>query len=155
MSPRFYNGVIALLSGMLLNHLGDRLLGVRLELFSGLSTFSLAWVLDLFFVPFLVGLLVARIFGSGSRWLCYFPPLIVRCISYANFLYISGIPHGTILNPMGWWGLYVILAMEASAMGGILGEVMIKHVYGRSPKVVPEASTPVVMEIAQPVLEKD
>lgn len=148
MNQKFTNGVIALMSGMFLNHLGDRLLGVQIELFSGLSTFSLAWVVDLFFVPFLVGLLVARIFGSGSRWLCYFPPLIVRCLSYANILYVAGIPQGSILNPMGWWGLYVILAMESSAFGGIIGEVMIKHVYGRSPKVV-------AAESPEPVLEKD
>jgi hypothetical protein len=153
MNQRFYTGVIALLSGMLLNHLGDRLLGVQLELFSGLSTFSFAWGLDLFFVPFLVGLLVARIFGSGAKWLCYFPPLIVRCLSYANILYITGIPHGSILNPMGWWGLYVILAIESSAMGGILGEVMIKKVYGRSPKADPVLTVQPVIE--QPVLEKD
>lgn len=126
-------GAIALFGGMLLNYLGDRLLGVQMELFNGLATFSFAWVLDVFLVPFLVGLFVARVFGRGAKWLCYFPPLFVRVLSYFNILYISGIPHGSILNPMGWWGLYVILAMESAAMGGILGEVMIKHVYGRSP----------------------
>jgi hypothetical protein len=148
MNQRYVTGLIALLSGMFLNHLGDRLLGVKLELFHGLSTFSFAWGLDLFLVPFLVGLLVARIFGRGAKWLCYFPPLIVRVLSYIDILYFSGIPHGSILNPLGWWGLYVILAMEAAAMGGILGEVMIKNVYGRSSKVV-------VAAIVEPVPEKE
>ncbi len=147
MNQRYVTGIIALLSGMFLNHLGDRLLGVQIELFSGLSTFSIAWVLDVFFVPFLVGLLVARIFGRGAKWLCYFPPFFVRSFSYLNILYITGIPHGSILNPLGWWGLYVILAMEAAAIGGILGEVMIKKVYGRSNDLI-------AVEGQEPALER-
>jgi hypothetical protein len=133
-----------MLIGMSVNHFGDRLLGVKIELFSGLSTFSFAWMLDVFFVPFLAGLAVAWIFGMGGKWLCYFPPLIVRSLSYAEILYVSGTPHGSTLNPMGWWGLYVILAMESAGIGGIVGEVMIKNVYGRSRKVLPdEAEQPV------------
>jgi hypothetical protein len=125
MKQRYVMGLVALLIGMSLNHLGDRLLGVKIELYSGLSTFSFAWILDVFFVPFLVGLAVAWIFGMGARWLCYFPPLIVRCLSYAEILYLSGTPHGSNLNPMGWWGFFVILAMESAGIGGIVGEVMI------------------------------
>jgi hypothetical protein len=137
MKQRYVMGLVALLIGMSLNHLGDRLLGVKLELFSGLATFSFAWALDVFFVPFLVGLVVAWIFGMGAKWLCYFPPLIVRCLSYAEILYVSGTPHGSNLNPLGWWGFFVILAMESAGIGGIVGEVMIKNVYGRSNKIMP------------------
>lgn len=132
MNKRYLKGLAALLVGMALNHFGDRLLGVKIELFSGLSTFSFAWMLDVFFLPFLVGLVVAWIYGMGGKWLCYFPPLIVRGLSYAEILYVSGTPHGSSLNPVGWWGLYVILAMESAGIGGIVGEVMIKNVYGRS-----------------------
>ena len=138
MKQRYQRGLAALLIGMALNHFGDRLLGVRIELFSGLSTFSFAWLLDVFFVPFVVGLVVSRIFGMGGKWLCYFPPLIVRCLSYAEILYVSGTPHGSNLNPMGWWGLYVILAMESAGIGGIVGEVIIKNIYGRSSKTLAE-----------------
>ena len=138
MKQRYQRGLAAVLIGMALNHFGDRLLGVRIELFSGLSTFSFAWLLDVFFVPFVVGLVVSRIFGLGGKWLCYFPPLIVRSLSYAEILYVSGTPHGSNLNPMGWWGLYVILAMESAGIGGIVGEVIIKNIYGRSPKAVTE-----------------
>jgi hypothetical protein len=137
MKQRYLMGLVAVLIGMSLNHLGDRLLGVKIELFSGLSTFSFAWALDVFFVPFLVGLVVAWIFGMGAKWLSYFPPLIVRCLSYAEILYLSGTPHGSILNPLGWWGFFVILAMESAGIGGIVGEVMIKNVYGRSNKIIP------------------
>ena len=144
MNQRYLRGLVAMLIGMSLNHFGDRLLGVKIELFSGLSTFSFAWMLDVFFVPFLAGLAVAWIFGMGGKWLCYFPPLIVRSLSYAEILYVSGTPHGSTLNPIGWWGLYVILAMESAGIGGIFGEVMIKNVYGRSKKgMLEEAEQPV------------
>lgn len=147
MKHRFLTGLVALFAGVALNHLGDKLLGVKLELFSGLSTFSFAWIVDIFIVPFIVGLVVTWIFGMGGKWLCYFPPLIVRSISYAEILYVTGTPHGSTLNPMGWWGFYVILAMEAAGIGGIVGEVVIKNVYGRSAKVVQ-------ME-KQPAMEKE
>ncbi len=132
MNQRYAKAMAALFVGTSLNYFGDRLLGVKIELFSGLATFSFAWILDVFFVPFVVGYVVSWIFGVGGKWLCYLPPLIVRCASYAQILYITGTPHGSILNPMGWWGFYVILAVESASIGGIVGEVMIKKTYGRS-----------------------
>jgi len=132
MKSKVLKGIVAVLIGSVLNYLGDRLLGVKIELFSGLATFSFAWIVDVFVLPFVVGFIVSWIFGMGGKWLCYLPPLIVRSISYAQILYISGTPHGSILNPMGWWGLYVILAMESAGIGGIVGEVIIKGTYGRS-----------------------
>ncbi len=136
MNRRYVVGFGAFLAGAALNFAGDALLGVKIELFHGLSTFSFAWILDVFFVPFLVGLLVAWLFGNGAKWLCYFPPLLVRCISYAEIVYVTGVPHGSILNPLGWWGFYVILAMEAAGIGGIIGEVFIRKVYSRAQKDV-------------------
>lgn len=132
MNQRYAKGMAAVLIGTSLNYFGDRLLGVKIELFSGLSTFSFAWILDLFFLPFIVGIVVSWIFGAGGKWLSILPPLIVRCISYAQILYITGTPHGSSLNPLGWWVLYVILAVESANIGGIIGEVMVKGVYGRS-----------------------
>lgn len=148
MNPRLLSGLLAFVAGVALNYLGDRLLGVKIELYSGLSTFSFAWMLDVFFLPFLVGLLVAWIFGRGAKWLSYFPPLLVRCLSYAEIFYISGTPHGSNLNPMGWWGFYVILAMESAGIGGILGEVLIKNVYGRSTGIITASEK-------EPVVEKE
>jgi len=146
MNQRYLTGLFALMTGILVNYLGDRLLGVKMELFSGLATFSFAWMLDVFLLPLLVGLLMAWIFGMGAKWLCYFPPLIVRCLSYAQILYVTGVPHGSILNPMGWWGLYVILAMESAGIGGILGEVMIKKVYGRTNMSISVENEPALLK---------
>lgn len=130
---RLVKGVTALLIGCALNYFGDRLLGVSMELFYGLETFSFAWILDVFAVPFGVGLAVAAIFGMGGKWLCYFPPLIVRLLSYYALAHsVQPLPPDSSLIPMGWWGFFVILAMEAAAFGGIMGEIMIKGTYGRS-----------------------
>lgn len=134
-TTRFLKGAVALLLACLVNRWGDQLLGVQLELYRGIQGFGGMWMLDVFILPFLVGLLVAAIFGFGAKWLSYFPPLIVRGYSYYEFLYqINAIPPGAALAPMGWWGFFVILAVEASAFGGIMGEIMIKATYGRSPR---------------------
>ena len=141
--PRFALGTGALMVGCAVNYFGDRLLGIKLELWRGLlATFSLPSMLDVFVVPFIVGLIVAWIFGRGAYWLCYFPPLIVRCVAYV-LLHVSGdIPPGTRLIPFGYWGFFVILAMEAAAIGGVLGEVMIKRTYGRSLPQSPAGKRP-------------
>src|SRR5271166_4542071 len=102
--PRYALGAGALMIGCAVNYFGDRLLGVRMELFHGLATFSFLWILDVFVVPFIVGLVVAWIFGLGGKWMCYFPPLIVRCLAYAQIRYVTGVPPEHSLIPMGWWG---------------------------------------------------
>jgi len=130
---RLIKGLAALLIGCSINYFGDRLLGVKMELFYGLDTFSFSWMLDVFALPFIVGLAVAVIFGMGGKWLSYFPPLIVRLMSYYAILH-SGqpLPPDASLIPLGWWGFFVILAIEASAFGGIMGEIVIRGTYGRS-----------------------
>ena len=131
-----------MLVGTALIYFGDRLLGVRLELFSGLSTFNLAWALDIFFVPFMAGMVVAVIYGrdvnhSGEVfrfsqgismiiWVSYLPPLIVRAISYAEIYYVSGVPEGSSLMPIGLWACFVVMTMTTAGMGEIVGEVIIK-----------------------------
>jgi hypothetical protein len=140
MKPRYALGSAALMIGSAVNYFGDRLLGVRLELFHGLATFSGLWMLDVFIVPFIAGLAVAWVFGQGGKWLCYFPPLIVRAVAYAEASQIE-IPAGYALIPMGWWGFFVILVMESAAFGGILGEVFLKRIYTR-PAAAKLASKP-------------
>ncbi len=134
-STRLLKGAVALVMGCALNYFGDWLLGVQVELYRGIQGFGGLWVVDVFILPFFVGLLVAAIFGFGGKWLSYFPPLIVRSISYYGFLHhLNSIPPGATLAPIGWWGFFVILAVEASAFGGIMGEILMKGTYGRSPR---------------------
>ncbi len=131
---RFFKGTTALLAGCMLNYFGDHLLDVKIELYTGLQGFGGMWILDMFALPFLVGMVVAFIFGLGGKWLSYFPPLIVRAISYYQLTLGGNIPQDAVLIPMGWWGFFVILVIEASAFGGAIGEVVLKGTYGRSPR---------------------
>jgi hypothetical protein len=130
--PRYLKGLATLLVGIAIEHFGERLLGVQLELFRGLFGFGLAWFTAMFILPFFVGVIVALLFGLGGKWLCYFPPLIVRVISYLQIIYVSGVPEGAALLPMGWWGFFVIVVMESAAIGGVMGEILVKGTYGRS-----------------------
>ena len=129
---RFATGALALMVGCLVNYVGDRILGVRIELFWGLQTFNFIWFIQLFILPVLVGWSVSAVFGLGGKWLCYFPPFIVRSIAYWESAYLIGIPEGAQLMPVGWWLFFVILAVESAAIGGVLGEIMIKRIYGRT-----------------------
>lgn len=129
--PRYAKAALAIFAGCLINILGDKLLGIQLELYWGLQTFNGIWFADVFVIPLIAGLAVSAIFGIGGKWLCYFPPLIVRAFSYYSIANISGIPEGASLMPMGWWGFFVILTIESAAIGGFVGEIMIKKTYGR------------------------
>ena len=130
-TERLIKGALALLVGCLINYYGDHVLGVRIELWRGLQTFSLAWMADMFVLPFIVGMAVAVIFGLGGKWLCYFPPLIVRVANYYILAHSAPPADGTRLV-MGYGGFFVSLTMEAAAFGGIAGEIMIRGTYGRS-----------------------
>lgn len=121
--------------GCLVNYIGDRLLGVRLELVplnDPLAMFNALWAIQIFVIPVFVGLATTAVFGLGGKWLCYFPPMIVRTIAYMESYYISSLPDGISLMPFGWWLFFVILAVESAAIGGIFGEAMIKRIYGRT-----------------------
>jgi hypothetical protein len=131
---RFFSGVMAVIMGCALNYFGDRLLGIKIELFRGILDFNGFWVIDMLVLPFFVGVLVAVIFGLGGKWLCYFPPLIVKSISYVESIYSNPVTEGASLIPFGMWGLFVTVVMTAAAFGGVIGEIMVKGTYGRSPR---------------------
>ena len=125
--------VVAIGAGALVNYIGDRLLGVRLELFWGVSTFSMWWVLDLFLVPFIAGFTVSLVYGLGGKILCYFAPIVVRVISYVQ-MQNTDLPEGVFVLPIYYWVMVLIVAIEAAAFGGVFGEILIKRTYGRRPK---------------------
>jgi len=81
----------------------------------------------------LAGIIVSLIFGFGGKWLAHLPPLIVRSVSYfALAQHMTTIAPGSSLIPIGWWGFFLILTVEFCAVGGVIGEVMVKRTYGRS-----------------------
>ncbi len=131
---RKITGVVALMAGCIVIIIGDWLLGVDVELWWGLSTFDYFWMIDMFVVPLIAGIVVSLIFGLGGKWLCYFPPIFVRVYSYISYVYITPMPEGASLLTLPLWILIVILVVESAAFGGVFGEVMVKRTYGRIPK---------------------
>ena len=130
----FY-ATVAVFSGAGVIHFGDKLLDANLALFYGVGTFNPIWVLALFVVPFIGGIVVSLIYGLGGKMLAYIPALIVHGMVYWE-LYANPalIPEGVRLLPFGYWILIVIVAIEFAGLGGIVGEVLIKKTYGRSDK---------------------
>jgi hypothetical protein len=131
---RVYRGAGAVILASVFIHFCDRILGVKIEAFTGgIDYFSPWWVLDVFLVPFLAGIIVSSIFGYGGKWLAHLPPLIVRSLSYFTIAeHMTFIAPGSSLMPIGWWGFFLILTVEFCAVGGVIGEVMVKRTYGRS-----------------------
>jgi hypothetical protein len=128
-------GIFAVLVGAAVVYAGDHIMGISLEIFYGVQTFNPLWIVTLFFVPFVAGMVVSLIFGLGGKILAYFSPIIVRAYEY-NVIYDDrfNLPDGVTLLPLGYWILVVILAVEAAAIGGVIGEIVNKKVYGRSAK---------------------
>jgi hypothetical protein len=131
MKPRYALGSAALMIGSAVNYFGDLLVGFKIELWTGLSYFGGLLLLDVFVVPLVSGLAVAWVFGHGGKWLCYFPPMIVRALAYIQLAVIGPIPPGTSELNFIFWCFFVILAIEAAAFGGILGEVFLRRIYTR------------------------
>lgn len=107
MNSRYVKGIIAVLVGMALNYLGDKALGVNIEIFTGISTFTFTWMIDIFLVPFVVGLAVSWIFGLGGKWLACLPPLFVRCISFVYLTYFENPSTDADMFfqvPLAYWG---------------------------------------------------
>lgn len=133
-AQRVISGVLAVVIASGIIRFGDKLLGVQIELFHGLDTFNFRWAMAIFVVPLIAGFVVSLVFGLGGKWLCYFPPLIVRAVAYYETAYLIEIPEGASLLPLGWWGFFVILCIEAAAIGGVFGEIALKRTYGRLPR---------------------
>jgi hypothetical protein len=143
MDVDYRKATLAVTAGMALNFLGDWLIGANVEVFHGIATFTLPWMIDVFLVPFAVGLLVAKIYGAkGGKWLACLPPLIVRCLSYLYmyfFVFNDGKDFFFHLN-LYYWGPCVILVVEAANFGGILGEILI-GAYGKKSAATKQPAT--------------
>ena len=133
--------IVAITAGVVVNYLGDLFIsyiapppGVRIELFWGVATFSPYWVVALTIPPLIAGFVVSMVYGLGGKVICYFVPIIVRGASYLQMMEHEGLPDGVVLLPFGYWILILIVAIEAAAIGGVFGEILIKKTYGRRPK---------------------
>jgi len=126
---KIVRGSLAFAVGSALIYFGLDLLGVHIELFSGISYFNLTWFVGLFLLPAFSGFIVAGLYGLGGKILAYFPPVPVLAFDYYSSLHASHLPVGAQLMPLGWWGFFLILAIESAAIGGVFGEVLNKRIY--------------------------
>jgi len=125
MSLNYSRAAIAVLAGSAVIVVGDLLLGVQIEFFYGMATFTFPWILDVFLVPFISGIVVALVYWErGGKWLAFIPPILVRMLN-CFYLYLSNDQWNEdffYLLHLHYWGPVVILAAEAANLGGFLGE---------------------------------
>jgi len=127
--PKWMRFAVAFPAGCIVLQLGLSLLGVRLELFFGMQTFSLAWVFCMSLLPMIAGLAVGAIYGYGGKYLAHFPPILVMGFGYYQSMHHQ-LPQGAFLIPWQLWAFFVILHMEFCAFGGVFGELYIRRYIG-------------------------
>ncbi len=125
--------IMAIAVGITIIYVGERVLNVRLAVFYGIETFNPRWVLALIVVPLFAGMVISFIYGLGGKMLAHFAPIPIQIYHYMH-LDSMILPEGVTMLPVGYWILILIVAVEAAAVGGFIGEVVIKRTYGRRPK---------------------
>ena len=115
---------LAVAAGTVVILLGDWLLGVQLEVFKGIHTFTFAWMLALLVVPFASGVAVSAVLRSRmGKWLAYAPPFIARCGTLAYLL--IAVPGGESIHfSVYYWGALLLMVMEFGNIGGFLGDYL-------------------------------
>ncbi len=128
-APAWQRFIVAFFASAFTFDLGHKLLGVRVELFWGIQGFDFAWVIAMYVLPVVAGIVFSLIYGWGGKLLAHLPPLFALSIDYYQILH-TGAPEGASLIPLMWWGFFLILNMEFCAVGGFIGELLLKYRYG-------------------------
>lgn len=138
--PKWMRGFIAFAIGSMMIDSGLTFLDVRIEWYSGLDGFGLAWITAMTLLPVLTGVAVGAIYGFGGKYLAHFPPLGVLIWAYYESV-THVLPSGVHLLPWPLWGFFVILQMEFCAVGGVAGELLVRKYYGWDPGTVQVADS--------------
>jgi len=128
-APTWQRFFVAFFVSTVVFDLGHRLLNVQIELFWGIAGYNFAWILAMYVLPFVAGIVFSLIFGWGGKILAHLPPLFILSLEYYTTLK-TGSPEGASLIPVMWWGFFLILNMEFCALGGFVGELLLKYRYG-------------------------
>ncbi|MDX8405037.1 MAG: hypothetical protein R8K50_02690 [Mariprofundus sp.] len=137
-APVWLRGLTAFFVGGAIMQTGLSLLDVHLEWFLGLETFNFRWILAMTVLPVGTGVIIGMIYGFGGKYLAHFPPLAVLLISYYQSTH-TVLPEGVELLPWGMWVMFMILVIEFCAVGGFIGELIVRrrtgwlHRYGSAP----------------------
>ncbi|MDQ6953469.1 MAG: hypothetical protein Q9M15_08080 [Mariprofundaceae bacterium] len=128
-APAWQRFFVAFFATTIVFDLGHRVLDVQIELFWGIAGYNFSWVLAMYALPFLAGIVFSLIFGWGGKLLAHLPPIFVLGIDYYMRVQ-TGAPEGAQIIPLMWWGFFLILNMEFCAVGGFIGELLLKYRYG-------------------------
>jgi len=139
-APYWMRGVVAFVAGVVLFDGGLLLLDVHLEYFAGIASFTMSWVVAMSLLPVGVGIVIGMIYGFGGKYLAHFPPAAVMLWAYQHVSY-ADLPVGAHPLPWGLWIMFVILEMEFCAVGGFIGEVLIRKRYAWDTGVVHHADS--------------
>ena len=123
-APKWLRGLVAFFTGCMLIDMGLSVLGIRIEWYTGLDTFSGAWIAAMFVVPITVGVIIGIVYGFGGKYLAHFPPVAVLSFSYYESVTHFPLPDGVHLLPWPLWAFFLILQMEFCALGGVIGELL-------------------------------
>ncbi len=125
-APAWQRAIMAFAVGGAIMQTGFDVLGVHLEWFSGINGYNGAWILAMTVLPVGAGVLIGMIYGYGGKYLAHFPPLAVLVISYYQSMQMPQ-PEGMHLLPMGMMTVFIILQMEFCAVGGFIGELIMRR----------------------------
>src|SRR3569832_3033196 len=100
---------VAVLVGAGIVYLGDKLLGVTLERFYGVETFTLFWVADLFLVPFIAGIVVFLFFGFGGLLFVFLCLVFVWVFCFFVFFVFLSFAGGGVKMPMPYRQFVVVV----------------------------------------------
>jgi len=127
-APKWQRFLVAFFAAGFLFDVGHKVLDVQIELYWDIAGYDFTWVIAMFLLPFLTGIVVSLIYGWGGKLVAHFPPLAVLALSY-YVTAVNGAPEGAQLIPLMWWGFFVILNMEFCAVGGVIGELLLRRFY--------------------------
>jgi len=138
--PYWVRGITAFAVGIMVYKGCFLLLDVQLQYFSGIASFNMAWVLAMSVLPVGVGIVIGLIYGFGAKYLAHFPPAAVMLWDYQHISY-ADMPDGAHLLPWGMLIMFVILQMEFCAVGGFIGELLMRKRYAWDSGVVHTADS--------------
>jgi len=128
-APKWQRFFVAMSLSAFVFNIGHSLLDVHIEIYRGIEQYNFSFVVSMFVLPVISGMIVGLVYGWGGKWVAHFPPLLVFAVDYYLTAH-GGLPHGAQLIPLMWWGFFVILNMEFCALGGVIGELLLKYKYG-------------------------
>ncbi|MDX8407673.1 MAG: hypothetical protein R8L58_04735 [Mariprofundaceae bacterium] len=125
-APYWVRGIVAIVVGVAMYYGILHTLDVHLEWYSGIAGFNASWLVAMGILPVITGIAIGVIYGFGGKYLAHFPPAFYMLYAYQT---TYSVPEGSHLLPWGLWIVFVILQMEFCAVGGFIGELLIRKRY--------------------------